>query len=621
MPQEDRYAGAKTFLAKLGFDGAAVDALLVGKVAADTDGLPVPKEVKKAWQHWNLKGHHPDEGGDEEAYNAVKGEYTAFKQNFQAWQQEHPSGQLNFQRWCAASMPASSHGPRSACKQKAELKGKAAAALEAAQVALAQERYEDAAAKGAEAKRLSEEAQSLSRVTDKDVRESITQAIDLIGLAKAGVQRVREEELERRSQKEAMEAFEGLCGYVCAGTLDGGLGWAQKAAAVRECFEDEKRKIERLKTVLGEAQKRHAELAQKPELADQKYQAELEKAAEDKRQISCERDRLTAENTELNEELNQCLRALEKEESTGSSWWDWDPLGWSKRAKKQLSLSQMITKTTQELKRREAELREKVAAMQLKLDEERAARETSAREHASAAATLAEREEEVAAMQLKLDEERAARETSAREHASAAATLAEREEEVTEMQHRLEEERAAREQDVKDKDERVLTLTGELQSLQDELKSLKSQVSHVKSALLGDIVADVQAYQQWAGELEADLHRESRESAKFKVQHHGASTWRVIKCNYDSQDMFQELVRRVREVFGLSDEGLYFQYEDKVGDTVEVHNDIDLKLAMPQFAPSYPKLTIQGTASDKVVAQAGAPTEKEKDGDAHDARE
>jgi len=240
MPQEDRYAGAKTFLAKLGIDGAAVDALLVGKVAADTDGLPVPKEVKKAWQHWNLKGHHPDEGGDEEAYNAVKGEYTAFKQNFQAWQQEHPSGHPHFQAWCAASMPASSRGPPSASKQKAELKGKAAAALEAAQVALAQERYEDAAAKGAEAKRLSEEAQSLSRVTDRDVRESITQAIDLIGLAEADVQRVREEELERRSQKEAMEAFEALWRAVCAGTLDGGLGWAQKAAAVRECFEDKK---------------------------------------------------------------------------------------------------------------------------------------------------------------------------------------------------------------------------------------------------------------------------------------------------------------------------------------------------------------------------------------------
>ena len=77
-------------------------------------------------------------------------------------------------------------------------------------------------------------------VTDKDVRESIAQAIDLIGRAEEGVQRVREEAQKRRSQEEAMEAFDGLCGYVCAGTLDGGLGWAQKAAAVRECFEDEK---------------------------------------------------------------------------------------------------------------------------------------------------------------------------------------------------------------------------------------------------------------------------------------------------------------------------------------------------------------------------------------------
>jgi len=240
MPQEDRYAGAKTFLAKLGFDGAAVDALLVGKVAADTDdGLPVPKPVKKAWQRWSLTGH-PDKGGDEEAYNAMKGEYTAFKQNFQAWQQEHPSGHPHFQAWCAASMPASSRGPPSASKQKAELKGKAAAAFEAAQVALAQGRYEDAAAKGAEAKRLSEKAQGMSKVTDKDVRELIEQAIDLIERAEEGVQRDREEAQKRRSQEEAMEAFEALWRAVCAGTLDGGLGWAQKAAAVRECFEDKK---------------------------------------------------------------------------------------------------------------------------------------------------------------------------------------------------------------------------------------------------------------------------------------------------------------------------------------------------------------------------------------------
>ena len=136
MPQEDSYAGAKTFLAKLDFDGAAVDALLVGEVAADTDdGLPVPKQVKKRWHRWSLDGHHPDKGGDEEAYNAMKDEYTAVKQNFQAWQQEHPNG----------------HPQTSASRQKAELKDKAAVALEAAQVALAQGRYEDAAAKGAEA--------------------------------------------------------------------------------------------------------------------------------------------------------------------------------------------------------------------------------------------------------------------------------------------------------------------------------------------------------------------------------------------------------------------------------------------------------------------------------------
>ena len=194
------------------------------------------------------------------------------------------------------------------------------------------------------------------------------------------------------------------------------------------------------------------------------------------------------------------------------------------------------------------------------------------------------------------------------------------------MQHRLEEEKAAREQDVKDKDERVLTLTGELQSLQDELKSLKSQVSHVKSALLGDIVADVHAYQQWAGELEAyftEMQRKSSEAVKFKVRRVGASdpAWRKIVLTPESHDMFQELARRVSKVFGLADEGLFFQYQDEEGDIISVHSNIDIQEAMRQFAPKCPKLTFEGTASDKVVAKAGAPTEKKKDGDEHDTHE
>ena len=109
MPQKsDRYLDAKAFLAKLGFDNAAVDALLVGGVETSTDdGLPVPALVKKQWQHWNVAGGHPDKGGNQEAYNEMKEQYTAFKVNFDAWLQAHPTGQQDFQTWCRESMPAS----------------------------------------------------------------------------------------------------------------------------------------------------------------------------------------------------------------------------------------------------------------------------------------------------------------------------------------------------------------------------------------------------------------------------------------------------------------------------------------------------------------------------------
>ena len=194
------------------------------------------------------------------------------------------------------------------------------------------------------------------------------------------------------------------------------------------------------------------------------------------------------------------------------------------------------------------------------------------------------------------------------------------------MQRRLEEERAAREQDVKDKDERVLTLTGELQSLQDELKSLKSQVSAVKSAVLGYMLPDLEACLHEHRELEAyftEMERKSSEAVKFKVRRVGASdpAWRKIVFTPESHDMFQELARRVSQVFGLADEGLYFQYQDEEGDPISVHSNIEIKEAMRQFAPKCPKLTFQETASDKVVAKAGAPTEKKKDGDEHDTHE
>jgi hypothetical protein len=81
LHETDRYADAKAFLAKLDFDGAAVDAMLAGSMEISIDdGLSVPAPVKRQWQHWNLSGGRPDKGGDTENYHALKGAYKAQSQ-------------------------------------------------------------------------------------------------------------------------------------------------------------------------------------------------------------------------------------------------------------------------------------------------------------------------------------------------------------------------------------------------------------------------------------------------------------------------------------------------------------------------------------------------------------
>jgi hypothetical protein len=122
LHETDRYADAKAFLAKLDFDGAAVDAMLAGSMEISIDdGLTVPAPVKKQWQHWNLSGGHPDKGGDTENYHALKGEYNAFKANFEAWcQARDATGQPDFQTWCQA-MPTS-RGPKSRTLEPASVK-------------------------------------------------------------------------------------------------------------------------------------------------------------------------------------------------------------------------------------------------------------------------------------------------------------------------------------------------------------------------------------------------------------------------------------------------------------------------------------------------------------------
>jgi hypothetical protein len=123
-----------------------------------------------------------------------------------------------------------------------------------------------------------------------------------------------------------------------------------------------------------------------------------------------------------------------------------------------------------------------------------------------------------------------------------------------------------------------------------------------------------------------EMQRKSgSEPAIFKVHHDEASDsgWRMIDCNHESSDMFEELTLCVRKRFGLANEDLFFQYNDNDDGPISVHSSIELKEALGHFAPpSYTKLTLhQKKVPNKVMAQAGLPTEKAKDEDAHDELE
>jgi myosin heavy subunit len=303
------------------------------------------------------------------------------------------------------------------------------------------------------------------------------------------------------------------------------------------------------------------------------YKVELEGAGKNMQEVSCDRDRLTAENTKLNEELEDCHRAFDKEEPASSP--GLFGFFWPKPQKQKFSPSQMIgtlkltlRQSTQELEQKEAQLK--------RLED--SCNQTKA--------------------QL------------------------------------LETETKLKQATVEFK-QQVQAQNNTLQKLQQtcsKLELLKSEVCAVLAHIMPDmgeclaVARELEAYTEMTKRDFTEMQRKSgRELAKFKVQHDEASDsgWRVIECNHESPDMFEELALCVRERFGLANEVLFFQYTDNDGDPISVHNSIELKEAMGHFAPpSYTKLTLhQKKAPNKVMAQAGLPTEKAKDEDVQDELE
>jgi len=211
---------SQEFAAKLGIVGnEEFVALLTRDVEmADDGGVLVPQKVKKSWQRWCLKGH-PDRGGGDDAYMAMYQQYETFK------------------NWFPKRFEHENH-------ERGEQKKRAVKAEEAAQIARAENRHEEAEKY---AKQAIAAYRALHEYWTHEMKQASMQpaAIDLQRaqeLLDAICQEAEEAENERREKQEHRDLTSGLNSFfnsVC-GIVDG-LAITQKFDKLRAFF-DEKEK-------------------------------------------------------------------------------------------------------------------------------------------------------------------------------------------------------------------------------------------------------------------------------------------------------------------------------------------------------------------------------------------
>jgi len=222
---------ARDFAEELGIGGAEFETLL--KTPEDQiekeDDMPVPKTMKKAWHKWCLKGH-PDKGGKNEDFMAMKTRYETFKAWFKA-QREAPATRAKMQ-----------------VQQKAQAQQLGDKKLEEGKKALEGQQYEQAQVFAEEAINAYETYKSL-QLNKKDAEKMVLEAKSLKKTAEEQI-RLRELELrQREDEKRQKEEYEEMCislnalfYTVCSAVGEVGDGFAitQKIEFLRSNFDADK---------------------------------------------------------------------------------------------------------------------------------------------------------------------------------------------------------------------------------------------------------------------------------------------------------------------------------------------------------------------------------------------
>jgi len=211
---------SQEFAAKLGIVGNEEFAALLTRDVemGDDGGVLVPQKVKKSWQRWCLRGH-PDRGGGDDAYMAMYQQYESFK------------------NWFPKRFEHENH-------ERGEQKKRAVKAEEAAQIARAENRHEEA---GKYAKQAIAAYRTLHEYWTHEMKQASMQpaAVDLQRaqeLLDAICQEAEEAEDERREKQEHRDLTSGLNSFFNSvyGIVDG-LAITQKFDKLRAFF-DEKEK-------------------------------------------------------------------------------------------------------------------------------------------------------------------------------------------------------------------------------------------------------------------------------------------------------------------------------------------------------------------------------------------
>jgi DNA repair exonuclease SbcCD ATPase subunit len=599
MTQETgRYADAKAFLAKLEFDSA----LLVGGVETSTDdSLPVPYQVKKQWHNWNCKnGAHPDKGGDTEAYHIVKGEYNTFKASFGAWLQAHPTGQPDFMTWCHESDLAEDASRRT--KQKADIMEQGQNALQNAQRAFGQGRYEAAKEQGSGAVRFFEEYLSMSRVGGKETRELIGQANGLIGRAGEHIEQERQTQEQNRQQREEHQAYasglEIVLGYVFRGQRSSGTpipeSIPEKFKALNASWEEGTRREEALKTEIASLYDEKDQMCGNIDALTRTHSEAASKWQQEKQTLERQVWAVQAENSTLKQELDDGHQASETESGGFQKVFDW--------ITNRPPMKEKIDGMKRQLKLANEQLHS--TRNELQLFHEQKPR-------------LLEYEQMTEELRSQLKELQEAFDKSKQDAGELEGKVESGKTTIAEATQKLD----ALQEDVGQKEANIASLQAALdkaKQLQDEdretLQTRRAEICAVKSAILAEILPGMSDCSNVAGELEAyfkDL-QSKRNEKKFKVLYQKdfePEEWRVIACSHECHDMFKQLQRLVSERFGLANDGLSFQYQDEDGDTISVCSSVELTEAILQFPSTHPKLILcQQKTSSKVLEDAGLLT-------------